>query len=108
MPTTISEVRHLCPKRGLDLPEVRHAALATDGTPAHTGEVMGVDAFRTWSALRALHDRTVLCLTQARHGHEVPALLNWLGACIYGITAPSMISRRPRTPHSVATAALEQ
>ncbi|MGV9451703.1 DUF4253 domain-containing protein [Streptomyces sp. NPDC003635] len=218
MPMTISEVRSLCAAQGLELPELRRAALATDGTPVHTGEVEGVDAFRIWSAVRALHDRTgwwpvlagppdelhhvlvglqpefaqdipvdelpdapellarwasgaaddftvsadhlaahvaaevdldrvggtrisalrqertVLCLTQARHGHEVPALLNWLGACNYGITGPEhqavlshfhelygaelvtlegsvlelLITRRPRTPRSVATAALEQ
>lgn len=228
MPLTITEVQQLCP----DLPALHRTATATDGTPVHTGALRGVDAFRIWSELRALHDRTgwwpvlagppdeldsvfvglqpsfaqgipdggvpdardllarwardaeeylhdsddrtpadadpfaapaqqlaahvaaeidldrvggthisaldqertVLCLVQARHGYEVPALLNWLGACNYDITGAQhqavlrhfkkrygaelvtlegdvlelLITRRPRTPQAVAIAALEQ
>ncbi|GAB2851751.1 hypothetical protein GCM10027074_18070 [Streptomyces deserti] len=83
------------------------------------------------SAIRQEH--TVLCLVQATHGYDVPALLNWWGACNYGITGTEhravlrhfherygaelvtledqvielLVTRRPRTPEDVATAALE-
>ncbi|MCK1821604.1 DUF4253 domain-containing protein [Streptomyces sp. XM83C] len=72
-------------------------------------------------------------LVRARNGYDVPALLNWLGACNYGITGAEhqavlryfheehgaelvtledqvlelLVTRRPRTPKSVALAALE-
>ncbi|WTW99176.1 DUF4253 domain-containing protein [Streptomycetaceae bacterium NBC_01309] len=79
-------------------------------------------------------ERTVLCLVQAPSGSDVPTLLNWLGACNYDITGPEhsavlrhfdlrygaelvtletavmevLVTRRPRTPETVATAAVEQ
>ncbi|MGW0662828.1 DUF4253 domain-containing protein [Streptodolium elevatio] len=78
-------------------------------------------------------ERTVLCLVQAPSGADVPTLLNWLGACNYDITGPEhtavlrhfdrrygaelvtletavlevLVTRRPRTPETVATAAVE-
>mgnify|MGYP001462351921 CR=1 FL=1 len=84
------------------------------------------------SALR--QERTVLCLVRARHGYDVPALLDWPGACNYGMEGIEhqavlryfherygaelvtledsvlevLVTRRPRTPEAVALAALEQ
>ncbi|GHI01878.1 hypothetical protein AQI88_17055 [Streptomyces cellostaticus] len=83
------------------------------------------------AALRQEH--TVLCLVRADHGCDVPALLNWPGACNDGMTGRQhqavlrhfherygaelvtlesqllelLVTRRPRTAHGVATAALE-
>ncbi|WP_370412471.1 DUF4253 domain-containing protein [Streptomyces fradiae] len=58
MTLTIPELRLLCAEQAVALPELRPVATATDGTPVYAGEVAGVDAFRLWSELRALHDRT--------------------------------------------------
>ncbi|MFF0432395.1 DUF4253 domain-containing protein [Streptomyces sp. NPDC004327] len=78
-------------------------------------------------------DRTTLCLVQAPAGHDVPALLNWLGACNYDLNGADhqavlrhfhthygadlvtlepdiielLVHRRPATPESLATATLE-
>ncbi|MGW4163005.1 DUF4253 domain-containing protein [Streptomyces sp. NPDC004788] len=203
MAMTIDDLQQLCA-----LPPLREAATAMDGTPVYVGEVDGVDAFRLWSDLRLLHERTgwwpvlagepddlarvltglrpafapegtaadnpdllsaevtadavhalaahiaaevdltrvggthisairqsrtTLCLVQAPAGHDVPALLNWLGACNHDLTGADhrsvlrhfhahygaelvtlqddiielLVHHRPTTPQAVATAALE-
>ncbi|MFF8603953.1 DUF4253 domain-containing protein [Streptomyces sp. NPDC015232] len=83
------------------------------------------------SAVRQV--RTTLCLVRASAGHEVPALLNWLGACNYDLAGTDhalvlrtyherfgaelvtlesdilelLVPRRPTTPETVARTALE-
>ncbi len=78
-------------------------------------------------------ERTTLCLVRAESGADVPTLLNWLGGCNYDITGPEhsavlrhfdrhygaelvtletgvmevLVGRRPRTPETVAAAAVE-
>lgn len=58
MAMSISELQGLCGAQGVELPELREVATAVDGAPVHAGEVDGIDAFRLWSQVRSLHDRS--------------------------------------------------